>query len=375
MPYYQLTNFYASSIECELPIEVIYGSSFRYMPLDEKGKLSSGHKHFYNKELVMIRLPKRERGEYQGNGVYIEMCGGVGESLKGFNFLAMTIDKIRNITNPGEAQNGLRGDWFLEERPTSLSWDSTVVVPMRLRAMRDGVDGREAESPESNTNAKDNENEEKIALINKNVSEIQAKLNAAGISPEQALEMNKSKEQQAENELNAATESGKKENIISAIKNNEKIITTSSNSNLKQAQKKAEEKLKQLGAQDELCQIVREEIKLILQQNGLEPSDLSATKTKYDNNDPTAREEIKKEIGEKALVKIIQELRKALDMGDRVKIENEVKKLESFVNSGIDYHQQAVAAKKNIINDLINRSKNYSSDHSKTFFRLDNPLL
>ncbi|CAI2200979.1 3338_t:CDS:2, partial [Funneliformis geosporum] len=104
-PYYQLTNFYASPIECELPIQVIDGS-FRYMPLDIKGNLSSG-------------------GDYKGNGVYVELNGLVGEGLKGFNFLAMAINKIRNIPNPGEAQ-----------RPTSLSWDSTVVVPMRLRAMR-----------------------------------------------------------------------------------------------------------------------------------------------------------------------------------------------------------------------------------------------
>ncbi|CAI2196159.1 12189_t:CDS:2, partial [Funneliformis geosporum] len=126
--YYQLTNFYASPIECELPIEVI-----------------------------------------DGDGKAFGCRGTMIEILTSPNLLAMGINEIKAVPNPGEVRNfvnkqfklgyGLRGDWFSEERPMSLGWNSAV-VPMRLRAMRDGVDGKEAESPEPNsTNQKDTENE------------------------------------------------------------------------------------------------------------------------------------------------------------------------------------------------------------------------
>ncbi|CAI2162915.1 16646_t:CDS:2 [Funneliformis geosporum] len=385
-PYYQLTNFYASPIECELPIEVI-DSGRRYMPLDEKGNLSTSHKHFYNAE--------------PGLGTMVEI-------LDSINPLAMGINTIREVPNPGEVRNfvnehfkpghGLRGDWFFEGNGMN------PVVPMRLRAMhfavRENVDGKEAESPEPNsTNQKDTEHEAKKTLIENNISEIKNKLSSANISTKQVIQI---LENQGTNEPNtpppppaptnsleppvptseqinqteekldqAQANNVNEEELIRIIKQTSETVKHSGDENLKKKKEEVEKKL----SKDKLRELIREEIHQELVENRLKPEELSPTvKQKLDelNNDNSQviRTEIFNEVGKQVLSKLITALQSALKLSKKKELQNKVKELQQFINSKIDYKQNAYKKEKNKVDQLLVQARNQSDQNQTPWFVL-----
>jgi hypothetical protein len=167
--------------------------------------------------------------------------------------------------------------------------------------------------------------------------------------------------QDAEAILKNAENSDNKDELIEALEKTRSVVENSSNEDLKKQREKIEEKLGKIDV-GTLTKITRIEIKNILEENGLKPEDLSSeVKTKYDelhnnnnnNNAQTIKIEIKIEIGEKTLQKIIAAVEQALNAKDKKQIEAKIKELEAFVGSKVDYKKLAYEKHKDKVKELL----------------------
>jgi len=133
-----------------------------------------------------------------------------------------------------------------------------------------------------------------------------------------------------------------------------------------------------------MIKIIREEVKKVLEENGLKADDLGSVKQKFDdlnnNNNieisvvQTIRQEIRKDVGEKSLEKLTQEAEEAFKKGDKKQIDSSIKKLKEFSESQVDYKKNAYEAKKSKVKELLEKGK--KQDNSKEgFFRLKNPAV
>ncbi|CAG8744445.1 12472_t:CDS:2, partial [Ambispora leptoticha] len=153
---------------------------------------------------------------------------------------------------------------------------------------------------------------------------------------------------EAKNELSKAVNSDKKEDLVSALNKVSDTVKNSLDEDLKKEKEKVEDKLGQV-----------------------DPNDATEVKK--------IRTEVLNDGGLKALEKLISEVEQAIKSGDKKKIEAKVKKLRQFTEDTTDeYAQNAYRLKKTKVQELFEKTKNYStqnSENKKGFFRMDNPLM
>ncbi|CFW92835.1 protein of unknown function [endosymbiont DhMRE of Dentiscutata heterogama] len=270
---------------------------------------------------------------------------------------------------------------------------------------------------------------DKQALIDKYIKEIKAKLQAAGITTEQEIEIlgnvwentykamgaTGSKEEEIEGfkterieaiddwiaknkkgqddqqnqtpkgptkeQIDEAAEKLKnaksEEELAEALKKTRDIANNSSDEELK---RQKEEKEIELGKRNKqkVQEIIRDEVNGVLDENGIKPEDLSTeVKQKYDelnnnnNNNietsqaQTIRTEIFNDMGEKALEKLIATLEQAIKNKNKNEVESQSKKLQEFVNSQVDYKKSAYEKKGDEVQRLLDQAKNYSTQNSQ----------
>ncbi|CAG8448634.1 7894_t:CDS:2 [Racocetra fulgida] len=219
---------------------------------------------------------------------------------------------------------------------------------------------------------------DKQALIDKYIKEIKAKLQAAGISDEQAIKIEGLGNSQ-DNQQNQTPKGPTKEQIDEAaekLKNAKseeeleealkKTRDTANNSSDEELKKQKEEKERELGEKNKqkAREIIRDEVNGVLEENGIKPEDLST--------------EIFNAMGEKALEKLIVALEQAIKNKNKNEVESQSKKLQEFVNSQVDYKKLAYEKKRDEVQRLLDQAKNYSTQNSQNnegFFRPNNPLM
>jgi predicted NAD-dependent protein-ADP-ribosyltransferase YbiA (DUF1768 family) len=290
------------------------------------------------------------------------------------------------------------------------------------------VDETEKPAPKKSepTDKKDTEDKSWETLAEENISEIKSKLKAVGITSEQELEIlgsewetsyrnyifgsseDKIEERReellakidkfiaknleettseqvydAKDILNKVEDSSNEKDIINALNETYNAAKNSGDENLKNKRGKLEKKL----SKDKLREIIREEIKRELTENGIKPEQLSPpVKQKFDelnnnnnnNNDQVTRTEILSEIGKKKLSSLMSDLEQALKSDIKGETINKVKELQVFISSKIDYKQNAYQKQKDKVEKLLAQALNQPSqneENSKGFFRFNNPLL
>lgn len=75
--------------------------------------------------------------------------------------------------------------------------------------------------------------------------------------------------------------------------------------------------------------------------------------------------------------KLINNIEQALKSGEKKEIESQVKKLQQFINSKVDYKQNAYKAKEDEVKRLISQVKSQLSQNKdkEGFFRPNNPVM
>ena len=90
------------------------------------------------------------------------------------------------------------------------------------------------------------------------------------------------------------------------------------------------------------------------------------------------RTEILNESAVKSLDKLISEVERTIKLGDKKKIKSKVEELRRFIeDSSNEYAQNAYSKKKDMVNSLLEKAKNKSSQQNKdgNFFRPNNPTM
>lgn len=80
----------------------------------------------------------------------------------------------------------------------------------------------------------------------------------------------------------------------------------------------------------------------------------------------------------KSLDKLISEVERTIKLGDKKKIKSKAEELRRFTeDSSNEYAQNAYSKKKDIVNSLLEKAKNKSSQQNKddNFFRPNNPAM
>jgi len=155
---------------------------------------------------------------------------------------------------------------------------------------------------------------------------------------------------------------------------------------LKKRKDEAEDRLGEVD-KEELRKIIKNEVAKELEKLGIKAADLSSeNKQKLDelnnnNVEPSQAKEIRKETlndaSVKALDKLITEVEQAIKSGDQKKIEGKYKELQQFTQNNSEYAQNAYSKKKGIVNSLLEKAKNKSSQQNEddNFFRPNNPAM
>jgi len=198
-------------------------------------------------------------------------------------------------------------------------------------------------------------------------------------------------ENSANEKLDNAFNSGKKEDLVNALNETSDTARKSSNLDLKKKKEKVEDKLGQVD-KEELRNFIKEEVAKELAKFGIKKGDLSSeSQQKLDelnnnnNNNNIKPEEAKNirtevlnEASVNALKKLISEVEQAIKSSEKEKIEAKVKKLRQFIEDTSDeYVQNAYREKKDKVNELLEKAKNQSSQNKENegFFRLNNPVM
>ncbi|CAI2191377.1 16101_t:CDS:2, partial [Funneliformis geosporum] len=150
------------------------------------------------------------------------------------------------------------------------------------------------------------------------------------------------------------------EELINLIKQTSETVKHSGDENLKKKKEAAEKKL----SKDKLRELIREEIHQELTENGVKPEQF----------DPQViRTEVLNEIGKQKLWSLINTLEQALKAGQKTKVKNHLQALQQFINSKIDYKQNAYAKQKTKVQRLLtqaNQQLNSPNQTKTNFFHL-----
>ncbi|CAI2201243.1 12828_t:CDS:2, partial [Funneliformis geosporum] len=170
----------------------------------------------------------------------------------------------------------------------------------------------------------------------------------------------------------AQEEGVNEEELIKIIKETSETVKHSGDENLKKKKEEVEKKL----SKEKLRELIREEIHQELVENKLKPEELSLTvKQKLDelnnnnNNDhQVIRTEVLNEIGKQKLWLLIKTLEQVLKAGQKTKVKNHLQELQQFINSKIDYKQNAYAKEKNKVDQLLAQARNQSNQNQTPWF-------
>ena len=198
-------------------------------------------------------------------------------------------------------------------------------------------------------------------------------------SPENS-EPNQQQLNNAENKLSQIQESDNEEDIIRILQETSDVVKNSGDENLKKQKEEAEKKL----SKEKLREIIRKEIKNVLAEEKVKVEELtSSVKQKLDelnnnnnNNDQATRTEVFNEIGNQSLNKLVNEVEKALKLGKKV-LESKIAELKKFINSKIDYRQNAYKLQKDKVENLLSQAqgKLVQNEDNEGFLRLNNPVM
>ena len=191
----------------------------------------------------------------------------------------------------------------------------------------------------------------------------------------------------AKSKLNEVKDSGKKEDLVNALNETRNTTKNSSDQDLKKEREEVEKKLGEVD-KEELRKMIKSEVEEELKKFGIRSSDLSPeNKQRLDklneiNIEPaeyqSIRTEILNESAVKSLDKLISEVERTIKLGDKKKIKSKVEELRRFIEDGSnEYAQNAYSKKKGIVNSLLEKAKNKSSQQNKdgNFFRPNNPAM
>ncbi|CAG8589362.1 6395_t:CDS:2 [Paraglomus brasilianum] len=191
----------------------------------------------------------------------------------------------------------------------------------------------------------------------------------------------------AKSKLNEVKDSGKKEDLVNALNETRNTAKNSSDQDLKKEREEVEKKLGEVD-KEELRKMIKTEVEEELKKFGIRSGDLSPeNKQRLDklneiNIEPAEYQNIRTEIlnesAVKSLDKLISEVERTIKLGDKKKIKSKVEELRRFIeDSSNEYAQNAYSKKKDMVNSLLEKAKNKSSQQNKdgNFFRPNNPAM
>ena len=191
----------------------------------------------------------------------------------------------------------------------------------------------------------------------------------------------------AKSKLNEVKDSGKKEDLVNALNETRNTAKSSSDQDLKKEREEVEKRLGEVD-KEELRKIIKAEVEEELKKFGIRSGDLSPeNKQRLDklneiNIEPAEYQNIRTEVlnesAVKSLDKLISEVERTIKIGDKKKIKSKVEELRRFIeDSSNEYAQNAYSKKKDMVNSLLEKAKNKSSQQNKddNFFRPNNPAM
>ncbi|CAG8749690.1 13703_t:CDS:1, partial [Ambispora leptoticha] len=160
--------------------------------------------------------------------------------------------------------------------------------------------------------------------------------------------------------------------IANALNEANETVKNSADPELKKQKDQAEDNLGKIDP-ERLRNLIKTEVVNELQKFGIKAGDLSSeSQQKLDelNNNikPEEAKQIRKETlndaGVKALNKLISEVEQAIKSGDQKKIKSKYKELQEFTQNNSECTQNAYSQKKDIVNELLEKAKNWSSQNT-----------
>lgn len=265
---------------------------------------------------------------------------GDGADGKGENWLGKILTEIRQeiIAERGECPNPTEEyETSSTEKPKPTTDEGEEVPPPKESETEKGDDETRKDTKDKPKPTPPPPTQEEVNNLNDNL---------------------KNSENNAEDLKNALDEAKKKEEKISDEAQRQEL-----KKNIKEAENKLAQKDKKMFAES-----IKNNLENKLKENGVKLAELtSECLTKYqelnnDNVEPSRSKEIEKEflneLGVKSLDKLITEIKQALKSADKKQIVNQIELLKQFINSSMDYKQNAYQKQKNTVQQLIKEGEN-----------------